>query len=450
MTQSCSSPNSNSNKSYSSLIPRFKWPAVPKRTCLPQSPPLVSSFTTDSAYPFPSPPPTLPMPWPVPPNRQRTTSTSSIDTICSKQNFSTLDELVQFYGRSEPPSPGVPVKSKRKQCNRTKSSNKAKQRKAKRTSSPSPATTCLASVLHSDHRIESAPSTPEVGAATVPNYQAWAESSTPVGDDASVSNCDSQSPWSPSPSSIYRWHEIDPFVPSPANPQFDRNSGFDHAARTLVSTPLNGHDDSPIHMHYAAPTVDDFELSIVFLQQPHFEFWDKHDAEHVVCPAQLHLTLKDPHELHDLHLHHHHGQQSFFTTSLPDIQVIDVECSNTPVPSLLTDHDPDANYRIAYIGSMIHDDGHGVGVGSGKAIPKGVLTKPGICIHPNWSRLHFDEGWFMNLWVPIPTRLFAKKETRSFTLRSRLWIGKEDEEPEAVVGERVMTVSHLLRERHMI
>jgi hypothetical protein len=206
-------------------------------------------------------------------------------------------------------------------------------------------------------------------------------------------------------------------------------------------------------MHHAAPTVDDFELSIAFLQQPHFEFWDKNDAEHVVCPAQLHLTLKDPHELHDLDLdlHHHQGeQQSIAPTSLPEIQVIDVECSNTPVPSLLTDHDPDSNYRVTYEGSTTSRDDHRRGVGGDKTIPKDVVTKPGICIHPNWSRLHFDEGWFMNLWIPNPTRLFAKKETRTGTLRSRLGIGKEDEEPEAVVGERVMTVSHLLREREMI
>jgi hypothetical protein len=198
------------------------------------------------------------------------------------------------------------------------------------------------------------------------------------------------------------------------------------------------------------PTVDDLELSIDFLQHPHFEFWDKNDVEHVICPAQLHLTLNDPndsHDSHDYHLHHQR-QQSFVSTSLPDIQVIDIECCNTPVPSLLTDRDPDSSYHVTYVGSTTRDDKRSVG--SDNRIPKDVVAKPGICINPNWSRLHFDAGWYMNIWIPLPTRLFAKKETRMFTLRSRLWIGKEDEEPEAVVGEKVMTVSHLLRERDMI
>jgi hypothetical protein len=206
-------------------------------------------------------------------------------------------------------------------------------------------------------------------------------------------------------------------------------------------------------MHHAAPpTVDDFELSIAFLQQPHFEFWDRNDVEHVVCPAQLHLTLKDPHELHDFQLNlHPHGRQPSIASppSLPDIQVIDVECYNIPAPSLLTDHDPDSNYRVTYIGSTTRDDKRSGG--GDKAIPKDVLKKPGICLQPDWTRFHHsNEGWLMKLWIPIPTQLFAKKETRTFILRSRLWIGKEDEEPEAVVGERVMTVSHLLSEREMI
>lgn len=80
-------------------------------------------------------------------------------------------------------------------------------------------------------------------------------------------------------------------------------------------------------------------------------------------------------------------------------------------------------------------------------------------------------GWYLKFWVPIPTRLFLKRETRIFRIHAQIWMMDEKEEKpdrfeteleEAVGGSSrendvvpsleantEMTVSHLRKERDM-
>ena len=79
-------------------------------------------------------------------------------------------------------------------------------------------------------------------------------------------------------------------------------------------------------------------------------------------------------------------------------------------------------------------------------------------------------GWYLKFWIPIPTRLFLKRETRMFQIRAQIWmVDQEEEKPdrfetgfEAVDNEwgrdggvssletkTEMTVSHLRKERDM-
>jgi len=77
-------------------------------------------------------------------------------------------------------------------------------------------------------------------------------------------------------------------------------------------------------------------------------------------------------------------------------------------------------------------------------------------------------GWYLKFWIPIPARLFMKRETRIFEIRASVWMMRveeqrvlnlmdgedgeveEEEEDFPLIAEAEMTVSHLRREREMI
>ncbi len=82
-------------------------------------------------------------------------------------------------------------------------------------------------------------------------------------------------------------------------------------------------------------------------------------------------------------------------------------------------------------------------------------------------------GWYLKFWIPIPTRLFTKRETRIFRICAKVWMmgseesvvqldrfetegldavlgeDKKEEDASPLLAETQMTVSHLRREREM-
>lgn len=89
--------------------------------------------------------------------------------------------------------------------------------------------------------------------------------------------------------------------------------------------------------------------------------------------------------------------------------------------------------------------------------------------HRGYSSVIPPRGWQLRFWVPIPTRLFMKRETRIFRISAKLWMMGdenvaqpawfEDEDRSKVTGsdesvsyllaEAEMTVSHLRTEREL-
>jgi len=71
-------------------------------------------------------------------------------------------------------------------------------------------------------------------------------------------------------------------------------------------------------------------------------------------------------------------------------------------------------------------------------------------------------GWYLKIWIPVPSHLFMKRETRIFEIRASVWMmGDEerglsgmdsegDEEYFPLLADAEMTVSHLRYEREMM
>lgn len=73
---------------------------------------------------------------------------------------------------------------------------------------------------------------------------------------------------------------------------------------------------------------------------------------------------------------------------------------------------------------------------------------------PKSLDLPAERGWVLRFWIPIPTHLFVKRETRSFIIEPKVWLvdDKRDlpHENKALTTTAEMTISHLRREREMI
>jgi len=193
---------------------------------------------------------------------------------------------------------------------------------------------------------------------------------------------------------------------------------------------------------------------------------------------------------------------------------MDIKC-NVVVPSSTSTHDPNASYHTQFKGAEI-------GPTSKDCPPK--VTQDSITVEGRWVRFssyppvdakkkddfssektkhksrnslaqalgidldldiipeptstskehqELSRGWFLKIWIPIPTRLFVKKETRVFKVVAKVWMmgdedldfmyldGQVDREggtredgldgdalPLVGVGE--MTVSHLRGERMLV
>ncbi|CAA7265036.1 unnamed protein product [Cyclocybe aegerita] len=109
-----------------------------------------------------------------------------------------------------------------------------------------------------------------------------------------------------------------------------------------------------------------------------------------------------------------------------------------------------------------------------RASAAGLSSSSRTASTPTFSAYNFlyarAQGWYLRIWIPIPTRLFAKRETRVFRIHARVWmmgdeervlaLDRYDDEEAGVLGRQqhdarpldastAMTVSHLRSEREM-
>ncbi|KAF8195069.1 hypothetical protein BJ912DRAFT_1085940 [Pholiota molesta] len=247
------------------------------------------------------------------------------------------------------------------------------------------------------------------------------------------------------------------------------------------SGPSSSKKDAWGCMHLGA---SDCELSIAFPQTSHFEVWDMGDDSHIAVPALLCLMAKDAHAWSGLPL------------ALPDVTFIDLRCSDVPLPSRMSVYDPSQEYTTRYIGPQGKrtPPTHAASAARARA-PAPAIDADDITLDGTWVRTYAPpgaegargrgarilrhaavadafaraagpgvqapaRGWYLQFWVPVPTRLFARRETRVFRVDARVWMmGDEarvlslDEntqgEVHPLVADTQMTVSHLRTPREM-
>lgn len=216
------------------------------------------------------------------------------------------------------------------------------------------------------------------------------------------------------------------------------------------------------------------------------------------CPIFLCLMAKDP------------RLWAGTPISLPDVSLIDIRCDDLPVPSTMSAYDPSTEYGIQCTVPQNRGWNRGLPApyssSQQSSIPFIVHHKE-ITIEGKWERTYTKprlqgnhnntnnnnnnnnnngqtrilriadrdggntsetttngRGWYLKVWIPIPARLFLKRETRVFEIRARVWMmmgekergsdalnlmESEGEEDFPLVAKAEMTVSHLRREREM-
>lgn len=202
--------------------------------------------------------------------------------------------------------------------------------------------------------------------------------------------------------------------------------------------------------------------------QPHCEVWDMRDDVCIACPAILHLTPKDP------------ARWDATPLSMPDVSLMDIQC-NVIVPTSSSAHDPNASYHTQFMGAEIgptskdcppkvpedsitvegrwvrassypptdakkkddpktnnktkHKTRNSLAQALGIDLDLDIIPEPTSTSskeHPERS----SRGWFLKIWIPIPTRLFVKKETRIFKVVAKVWMmGDEDRDFTYLDGE---------------
>ena len=178
--------------------------------------------------------------------------------------------------------------------------------------------------------------------------------------------------------------------------------------------------------------------------------------------------------------------------SLPDVSLIDIRCDDLPIPSTMSVYDPNIEYAVQCTvpqNKPWNRDPPPPYSPSQKISVSSLVNPNEITIEGVWERTytkpkkegpnqtqifriadrHGDEdgtmdgrGWYLKFWIPIPARLFLKRETRIFEVRASVWmmlmkseernlnmVDSEQEEDFPLIAEAEMTVSHLRREREM-
>ncbi|RDB24411.1 hypothetical protein Hypma_008498 [Hypsizygus marmoreus] len=180
----------------------------------------------------------------------------------------------------------------------------------------------------------------------------------------------------------------------------------------------------------------------------HFTIWDKFEQGCVFLPAQLNLVVKNPKKWSEKQL------------SIPDIRGFDLLCENRLSPALAS--------GVPYSGKSDLDKGFKVNYSGGATVRviNDMLTPfvpwRGIAFEePGWVYMPGEgegdrhlrhgvdigqRGWFIRVWIPLPMRLFRKKEARVLTLKAVVRIGKEQPLVYAMIP---FSVSHLLNGPHI-
>jgi hypothetical protein len=191
------------------------------------------------------------------------------------------------------------------------------------------------------------------------------------------------------------------------------------------------------------------------------------DDAHIACPAMLCLMAKDPMAFSGMPL------------ALPDVSLIDIRCEDLPLPLPKAKYELRDDYYTSYMGSKTGK--MDVQLMKGGSPKTSGLNMDSISLEGQWVRTYAKpgveggsrsrvlrrgddvpkfRGWYLKFWVPIPTRLFEKRESRTFYIHARTWmIGDEQrvlslDENEVgqvypLVADAEMTVSHLRKEREM-
>jgi len=215
----------------------------------------------------------------------------------------------------------------------------------------------------------------------------------------------------------------------------------------------------------------DCELSIAFPQTSHFEVWDMDNDAFFACPLFLCLMTKDPH------------RWTGTPIVLPDLSLIDIRCDDLPVPSSMSVYDPSIEYAVQCTVPWNRSLPPPCSSSKKSEVPF-IVDHEEITIEGKWERTYTKpkmegqtpifqiaekngdvdgtrnaRGWYLKFWIPIPARLFMKRETRIFEIRASVWMtrhvsnmmdSEKEEEDSPLIAEAEMTVTHLRREREMM
>jgi hypothetical protein len=181
--------------------------------------------------------------------------------------------------------------------------------------------------------------------------------------------------------------------------------------------------------------------------------------------------------------------------SPPDFSLIDIRCDDLPVPSSMSVYDPSIEYEVQC--TVPWNRNLPPPYTSPSKFPFNVNHNE-ITIEGKWERTYTKPkienqtpifriadrdgedlsaagdgtrrgknalGWYLKIWIPIPARLFMKRETRIFEIRAGVWMMRrveervmdsekkeegEGEEDFPLIAEAEMSVSHLKMEREMM
>ena len=172
--------------------------------------------------------------------------------------------------------------------------------------------------------------------------------------------------------------------------------------------------------------------------------------------------------------------------ALPDFSLIDIRCDDLPVPSSMSVYDPSIEYAVQCTVPWNRSLPPPYSSSKNTEFPF-VVDYNEINIEGIWERTYTKpkmegqtpifhiadrigdvdgtrnaRGWYLKIWIPIPAKLFLKRETRIFEVRASVWMtrveervlnimdSEKEEEDFPLIAEAEMTVSHLRKEREMM
>lgn len=205
-------------------------------------------------------------------------------------------------------------------------------------------------------------------------------------------------------------------------------------------------------------------------------------SSHIAIPGILCLMAKDAPSWTGMPL------------ALPDVSFIDIHCNSIPVRVRMTSYNPSQEYSTQYQGPHLSSPGVKDGPDTISDTRPPSMSHDRITLERHWIRTYSRpgvdgsgrarivrrgeiadayaraasgagfgtdaRGWYLKFWIPLPTRLFVKRETRMFQLDARVWMMGDEERALSLdenadgrvaplVADAQMTVSHLRAPREM-